>query len=170
LQPREYLTLEVWDEWCKQYRLGAGGPAVEKVLVTKSKADSLEEYKDVSKDGSGQLRRGARHRGYFVYECPEPARKDPDRKQVRVRPVYVHESKQAAAAGITGRVLGYFESGCLVGLDQSLPHPKTPLSAGTYLLNTLRRDGFAVLTNAAGAVSQPIGIGKLLAAGFHRLD
>ena len=163
------LRLEAWDAWCGSYRRAGNGPRVAKVMVTKSKADSLEEYKDVSKDGTGQLRRGAKHRGYFVHEQPAPTLKYPDRKQVEARPVYVHESKQAVAAGITGRICGYLESGCLVGLNKAVAHRKTPLAAGQYLLNTIRSDGFVVLTSATGQVSQPIGIAKLLAAGFRRL-
>jgi CRISPR-associated endonuclease Csn1 len=143
---------------------------VEKVTVTKSKADSLDEYKDVSKDGTGQLRRGAKHRGYFVYEQPAPTKKAPDRKQVEVRPVYVHESKGAVASGIVGEVCGYFESGCLVRLARPWVFQDKEYPAGEYICASIWANRNAKLRHPQFGDIGPVGLRVLLDAGFQRVD
>jgi hypothetical protein len=61
-----------------------------------------------------------------------------------------------------------FQSLCSVTLDKRVDHPRTPLEPGKYMLNTIRTDGYVVLTSQSGIKSQLIGLGKLLAAGFKR--
>jgi CRISPR-associated endonuclease Csn1 len=170
LDTNPVLTLEAWDAWCDSYRRGGNGPRVVKLMVTKSKADSLEEYKDVSKDDTGQLRRGAKHRGYFVYEQAAPTKKDPNRKQLEVRPVYVHQSKKAVAAGITGRMYAYFESGCLVRLAKPWVFQGKPYPPGQYICASIWANRNAKLRHPEYGDIGPVGLRLLLDAGFERVE
>ena len=86
-----------------------------------------------------------------------------------VRPVYAFQSEVIIQREL--RSLGimdgqFFESGCTVELTERVEHPKTPLGAGRYLLNSIWSDGRAEVTNQTGIVSEPINLGKLLNAGF----
>ena len=78
------------------------------------------------------------------------------------------QSLQKEMGNTVSEVIGFFQSGCAVVLDGMVDHPKTPLKAGTYKLNTMRADGFVKVTGATGVVSEPISAQKLLAAGFAR--
>lgn len=167
------LTLEEWKSWCAGYRIGGRGPKVIKVLMTKTKANATDEYHDLSKDGTRQLRRGEMHRGYFVYWTPAPTKKEPDKKRAVVRPVFAFQSEAVIEREL--RSLGiqdgqFFESGCTVELSEAVAHPKTPLAPGRYLLNSIWSDGRAKVTNQAGRVSEPINLGEMLNAGFKRAD
>ncbi len=156
-----------WRKFCAEFHLkgkdGSDGPRVDHVTV---KVGEPTEYKDMSKDGTGSYRKALKgHKGQIVYvdEANKP----------KVRPVYAYESSHAVRAALlkgNPRIVirGFFQSGCLVELAESVTHPKTPLLPGKYSLNTIRSDGFVVMTNCAGHVSQPIGLGKLLSAGFRR--
>ncbi|HVM50258.1 MAG TPA: HNH endonuclease domain-containing protein [Candidatus Acidoferrum sp.] len=168
LEASPNLTLSAWDAWCKDYRLGPEGPAVQTVMVTKSKADSLDEYKDVSKDGSGQFRRGAKHRGYFLFEQPRATKSNPLNKQIQVRPVYVHESRKGVVAQINGKVLGYFESGCLVRLTKAWTFQGRGYTAGLYTLASIWANRNAKLRHPHFGEIGPVGLRILLDAGFHR--
>lgn len=167
------LSMQEWKQWCENYRVGGKGARVFKVLMTKTKPDALDEYQDVSKDGTKQLRRGEMHRGYFVYWSPAPTKKAPDKQQAKVRPVYAFESvarvknelKQKGA-----RSAQFFQSGCTVEIENKVDHPKTPLSSGRYLLNSIWEQGNVVVTNASGKVSAPIGLAHMLNAGLKRAD
>lgn len=170
LQAHPGLTLEEWKAWCGSYRVKGKGPRVIKLLMTKSKADSTDEYVDVSKDGSGQLRRGETHRGYFVYCIPAPTKKEPEKKRAVVKPVYAFQSvalirKKLEDQGIVDAQ--FFESGCTVEISQPVEHPKTPLAPGRYILNSIWEQGNVVVTSGTGKVSAPIGLAHMLNAGFR---
>lgn len=162
-----------WNGFCATLRApreeGRSGPLVKRVSVLVS--EETAEYGDLSKDqadskgGRGAWRRGKRHQGYFVYlDAGE---------RPRVRPVYAfastHKIKfELSSLPAPARILEFFQSGCTVQLNQDVPHAKTPLKPGRYILNTVRMDGYAVLTNQAGESSQPIGLNKLVPAGLRR--
>lgn len=167
------VTLEQWKQWCMSYRLGGKGARVIKVLMTKTKPNALDEYCDVSKDGTKQLRRGEMHRGYFVFLSPAPTKKEPDRQQARVHPVYAFESVELVRLELYekgARSAQFFQSGCTVELENRVEHTKTPLEAGRYLLNSIWADGRAKMTSTSGKLSEPINLGELLKAGFRRVD
>lgn len=173
LEGHPNVSLQQWKEWCANYRVGGKGPRVNKVMMTKTKANALEEYTDVSKDSRGQLRRGAMHRGYFVYWMPAPSKKDPDKKLSKVRPVYAFESvervkRELLQKGAKGA--RFFQSGCTIEIENKVDHAKTPLEPGRYLLNSIWGQGNVVVTNASGKVSAPIGLAHMLNAGFKRVD
>ncbi|MBI4658089.1 MAG: hypothetical protein HY735_04425 [Verrucomicrobia bacterium] len=169
----EFLTTgpdeAAWRKFCAEFRLkrkdGADGPRVEFVTVN---AGEPTEYKDLSKDGTGAYRKALKgHKGQIVYvdEMNKP----------RVRPVYAYESIRDVRASLLKinagiAIKGFFQSGCLVEINGSVAHPKTPLAAGKYSLNTIRSDGFVVLTSSSGKVSQPIRLTKLLTVGFRRVE
>ena len=169
------LTLELWDAWCAGVRRGdAAGPRVKKVFRTVTKPDVLDEYADLSKDLSGQLRKGKQHRGYFIVEVTKPTKKEPDKRVYEVRPAYTHQSihklREILKAEAGTRIIGFFESGCLVQIDKAIDHTKTPLIPGIYRLNSIWEQGNAVVTNSSSKISAPIGLTKFIAAGFRRID
>ena len=167
------VKVEQWKQWCISYRIGGKGARVIKVLMTKTKPNALDEYCDVSKDGTRQLRRGEMHRGYFVFWSPAPTKKEPDKQQARVRPVYAFESVERVRRTLRdkgAKCAQFFQSGCTVELENRVEHAKTPLEAGRYLLNSIWTDGRAKMTSKSGKLSEPINLGELLNAGFKRLD
>jgi CRISPR-associated endonuclease Csn1 len=168
------LDLETWDKWCSAYRRGERGPMVKKLLLTISKPDSLAEYADLSKDNTGQLRRGAKHRGYFIVEVAAPTKMNPAKRALEVRPSYTHQNPHQVGAEIKTesdcRIVGFFESGCTVEIHSAIDHPKTPLKPGRYRLNSIWEQGSVVVTDQASKASAPISLAKFVAAGFHRVD
>jgi CRISPR-associated endonuclease Csn1 len=162
--PSEQAWIKFCEQFCLKQKNGKDGSHVKFVTVNVGDAD---EYKDLSKDQTGAFRRGGKgHKGQFIYVD--------DSGKARVRPVYAFESNNKVRLELLQRmaptaIKGFYQSGCLVVLEKPVPHPKTPLSSGKYSLNTIRGDGYVVLTNASGQVSQPIGLNKLLPAGFRRL-
>lgn len=173
LRANPSVSLEQWKDWCSSYRIKGHGPKVVKVLMTKTKADSTDEYVDVSKDGTRQLRRGETHRGYFVYWTPTPSKKEPDKRRAVVKPVYAFQSPELIKRELW--TLGihdaqFFESGCAVELSEPVAHSKTPLLPGNYVLNSIWEQGNVVVTSGSGKVSAPIGLAHMLNAGFKRLD
>jgi CRISPR-associated endonuclease Csn1 len=157
---------EGWKEFCASFRLrrkdGSAGSRVTQVLMD---VGAAEEYKDLSKDQTGAWRKAKKgHRGQVVYL---------DGGKPRVRPVYAFEAENVVEKELAARgtqPVGFFQSMCTVQLAKPVAHPKTPLEPGVFILNTIRKDGFVVLTNQSGRVSQPISLAKLLSAGFERID
>jgi len=66
-------------------------------------------------------------------------------------------------------LIGFFQSMCLVELDQPVTHGNFVLRPGTYRLNTIKKDGRAQVTTAAGEKTPEINLAKLVAAGFRRI-
>ncbi len=157
-----------WIAFCDTFRHPANpsGPVVKR--VRRIVADSLEEFRDLSKgDKRPALRRGDRHQGYFLYADSQG--------KVRVQPVYVFQSSATVRQSLQRRmgadvaeIIDFFQSGCAVSLSAPVDHPKTPLAAGVFKLNSIWATGFARLTSASGVVSEPISVQKLLAAGLSR--
>jgi hypothetical protein len=170
-------TLDAWKKWCADYRLGKNGQQVKFVLVTKSKADAVEEYKNVSKAGDsskrGEYKRGAKHRGYFIYESPAPTRKEPNKMQIEVCPVFVFQSKKVVQenllklAGI--KIHGYFESGCQVRTQREWEFQKQKYPADEYILGSVWSDGRAKLRHPRFGEIGPIVLRVLLNAGIERI-
>jgi CRISPR-associated endonuclease Csn1 len=169
-------TADAWQAFCAGFRQPgrtADGPFVK--AVRRVVAEDLEEFTDLSKGDrklNGErrpaLRRGDRHRGYFLYSDTK--------NKIRVRPVYVFQSIAAIRQDLLSKqgsevveIIGFFQSGCAVALDAPVDHPKTPLAAGTYKLNSIWASGFVKVTSASGVLSQPISAAKLLQAGLRRI-
>lgn len=159
-------TEQGWRDFCATFALrrkdGSKGSLVTHVTMN---VGSAGEYKDLSKDQAGAWRKAKKgHRGQLVYLV--------DGKP-KVRPVYAFESEHAVRKDLQkmgAKIAGFYRSMCAVKLEGAVEHPKTPLAPGLYVLNTIRKDGFVVLTDRTGKVSQPISLTKLLAAGFQRVD
>ncbi len=170
-------TLEVWKQWCANYRLGANGPRVESVLVTKSKPDATDEYKDLAKDSSGvtrgQFKRGAKHRGYFIYDRPSPTRKEPNKLQVEVRPVFVFESKREVMGQLRShsdwKIHGFFESGCQVRTQREWEFQGKIYAADEFILSSIWTNRNAKLRHPMRGEIGPVGLRILLDAGFERI-
>jgi hypothetical protein len=95
-------------------------------------------------------------------------------QKVKVRPVYAYESQTQVEKDLAQQVgapqiLGYYQSGCQVFLERSIEHPKTPLEPGPYKLNTLRTDGFMMVTDPKGNKSAMISAKKFVEAGLKRI-
>ena len=156
-----------WKKFSETLRVvrpdGSLGSRIIRVTMNVGVAD---EYEDLSKDGSGAWKKAKKgHKGQVVYisEGGKPA----------VRPVYAFEALKAVLEELKKsglQIVGMFQSLCSVELKDRVDHPRTPLVPGKYVLNTIRKDGYVVLTSQSGQVSQPIGLAKLLAAGFRRSD
>ncbi|HEX3719317.1 MAG TPA: hypothetical protein VH595_15280 [Verrucomicrobiae bacterium] len=169
-------TLEIWKGWCQNYQLGSCGPRVENILLTKSKADSLDEYKDVAKHGPnsrGQYKRGAKHRGYFIYERPAPTQKDSQRKQIEVRPVFVFQTGRDVRADLERhsdwKIHGYFESGCQIGMSKDWEYQGNTYPAGEYILGSVWANRNAKLRHPQHGEIGPVGLRILLDACFTRI-
>ena len=157
---------EGWKQFCESLCLrrrdGSLGPRVK--VVTLNCGDATE-FVDLSKDGTGAWRKAKKaHKGQLVFRQADG--------RIRVRPIYAFESVrvvQSEESAGSDELVGFFQSLCSVSLDHFVAHPKTPLVPGRYTLNTIRKDGFAVVTDSRGKKSQPISLVKLLASGFRRL-
>jgi hypothetical protein len=158
-----------WDNYCRALAAGTCPelPGRKVLKVTLNRDEDPAEFKDLSKDGCGAFRtRKGEHRGQFVYLDA--------RGRVRVRPVRPFESLVAVKAEVErlaagGRLIGFFQSMCLVELDQPVTHGNFVLRPGTYRLNTIKKDGRAQVTTAAGEKTPQINLAKLVAAGFRRI-
>lgn len=161
---------DAWQHFCQGFRQPGpnnSGSLVKSVRLVVS--GDLTEFADLSKgDASPGLRRGDRHRGYYLYADVKG--------KIRVRPVYVFQSpgkvrkELFAQQGVNvSEIIGFFQSGCAVELDGPVDHPKTPLSPGIYRLNSIRADGYCKVTSGTGVTSEPISVAKFLTAGFRRV-
>ena len=173
LDENSNLTLDQWIGWCNAYRLGTDGPVVRQVLMTQSKAESITAYADLSKDGTGQLRRGEKHQGYFVYECPAPTKREPHRTRADVRPVYAFESRvkvRQEICQISGAILiGYFESGCQVQIKHDWVFRNSRYPAGQYICRSIWENRNAELKHPRYGEIGPVGLKILLEAGLERV-
>lgn len=157
-----------WDAFCDQLADAQCPhlPGRKVIKVTVNRDEEPEEFADLSKDGTGAYRtRKGEHQGQFVYVDAHG--------RPHVRPVRVFESLAKVKAELVrnagaGRIVGFFQSMCLVELDQPVTHGQVVLPAGVYRLNTIKQDGRAQLTSASGQKSPEINLRKLLAAGFRR--
>jgi len=161
-----------WDAFCYKFEKGEldsmRGIKVLKVLQNRKEAPS--EFKDMSKDGSGAFRtRKEGHLGQFVYL---DAKGKPRVEVVRVFDSIAKVKAEIEARGEGIRVIGFYQSLCLVKLDKPVVHGVVTLEPGTYQLNTIKKDGQgrAQVTSAGGEKSPEISLGKFLAAGFTRAD
>ena len=158
-------TQAEWESLCEDLRVirpdGTPGARILRVRMTVGAAD---EYRDLSKDSMGAWRKAKKgHKGQIIFigDDGKPA----------VRPVYAFESEATVMRELKkagAKVAGLFQSLCSITLNKRVDHPKTPLEPGQYMLNTIRTDGYVVLTSQAGIKYTPMSLGKLLAAGFRR--
>lgn len=154
-----------WDARCKDFRIvSKDGRQGAKVIAVKVRVGKADEYADLSKgrlpSWRGAWRKAKQgHKGQIVYT-------DSDGKP-RIRPIYTFESipdvkKEIAAAG--GQIYGFFRSGCLARIETAIAHKTTPVEAGIVRINTIRKDGWVVVTGSSGKASSPINIGKFIEA------
>jgi CRISPR-associated endonuclease Csn1 len=173
------LNEGAWRRFCDELHLprkdGSRGARVIKVNVN---AGSPTEYIDLSKDRSGAYRKGKKgHRGQIVYLLPKKDRSGAVKMIACVRPVYAFESKHQAECSLKKEhgeveILGFFQSGCLVSTNKEIQHSRLTLPPASYLLNTIRADGYAQLTNERGQTYPEIplySISNLVEAGIRRL-
>lgn len=151
-----------WRDFCSditQTKWPKQGARILKVSVYCASAD---EYKDLSKDGTGAWRHGDPHKGQIIYH-------DPSGKLV-VRPVYAHDSIQSVKneirqLGKEAHVYAFVYSGCTFETMRTLPvdlyrmvDSKTkhrspaslPLPPGKYMLNTLMKSQGVEFTSSTG--------------------
>jgi CRISPR-associated endonuclease Csn1 len=171
-----------WKNFCETFRLprkdGNPGPRVLSVLMN---VGEPKEYKDLSKDGTGAYRKALKgHKGQIVYVEISTDKKGATKESAQVRPVYAFESQAKVSKeladkfGASIRVIGFFQSGCLVEVDKPVAHAKQPLPPGKYRLNTILTDSKNVKVTTADGKTYPdiprFNLGNMIAAGFKRAD
>ena len=179
-QNKDMLTLETWNAWCATYRRGGmNGPLVKKVLIKVAREPEANGYRDISKDGTGQLRRtrtgkGFASGGYFVIEISSPAKNGAIRKRYKIASVYSHTGKfktqeqclapndSEIAQNIRKKIQGFYQSGCIVEIKQ----PVKTLPAGKYSLNYMS-GGKVAVTSPDGKQSLIAALTLFIAAGFR---
>jgi CRISPR-associated endonuclease Csn1 len=159
-----------WNAFCAELRQQCkdGSLGARIIYVTQNLDKKPIEFKDLSKDGRGAFRTtDQKHRGQFAYldQAGKP----------NVEPVRVFESVIGVGNALRARpnfreMVGFFESYCLVEIQQAVRHMSVELPPGKYKLNTMKQDGRAQLTSASGIKSPEISLKKLLASGFRRID
>jgi 5-methylcytosine-specific restriction endonuclease McrA len=161
-----------WNVFCDRFEKGEleSLPGIKVSKVSQNLNGDLSEYKDMSKDGCGAFRRRKeRHRGQFVYTDAHG--------KPRVEVVRVFDSKAKVKAEIEARVegikiIGFFQSDCLVKIGKPVVHGAITLAPGTYQLNKIVKEGQGrvQVTSAGGEKSPVISLSKFLEAGFERVD
>lgn len=167
---------EAWQMFCNGFRQPGSnneGPFVK--AVRRVVAEDLAEFTDISKgdqnihgESSPSLRRGDRHRGYYLYSD--------SKGKIRVRPVYVFQSISGIRRELLAQqgqevavVLGFFQSGCAVVLEEEVIQGKMHLLQNIYTLNSVFRDGRANLTSSSGVAFLAVSLQRLMAAGLRRV-
>jgi CRISPR-associated endonuclease Csn1 len=158
-------SAEEWDTHCQNFRIiSKDGHEGTRVISVKMRVGKADEYADLSK-GKLEKWRGAwrkakkGHKGQFVYidaGC-----------RPRIRPVYVFESIPGVEKEIRdkgGQVYGFFRSGCLARIETAIRHKTTPVEPGIIRINTIRKDGWVVVTSSSGKPSLPINIERFIEA------
>lgn len=171
-----------WKDFCENLHLprknGGAGQRVLSVLVN---VGEPREYKDLSKDGTGAYRKALKgHKGQIVYVGTSTDRQGRTKETVQVRPVYVFESEAKVREELTDkfgtsiRIVGFFQSGCLVEVAKPVAHAKQPLPPGKYRLNTIITDGKQVKVTTPDGKTFPsipkYSLANMIAAGVRRAD
>ncbi len=171
-----------WKKFCENFNLPhKDGSAGSRVLSVLMNVGQPKEYKDLSKDGTGAYRKALKgHKGQIVYVETNTDKKGQTKETAQVRPVYAFESQAQVAKELTERlgdkcrVIGFFQSGCLVEVDKLVTHAKQPLPPGKYRLNTILTDSKNVKVTTADGRTYPdiprYNLGNMIAAGFKRSD
>jgi CRISPR-associated endonuclease Csn1 len=171
-----------WKKFCEHFNLPhKDGSAGSRVLSVLMNVGQPKEYKDLSKDGTGSYRKALKgHKGQIVYVETSVDKKGETKETAQVRPVYAFESQAqvskelAEKFGDKCRVIGFFQSGCLVEVDKPVAHAKLPLPPGKYRLNTILTDSKNVKVTTADGRTYPdiprYNLGNMIAAGFKRAD
>jgi CRISPR-associated endonuclease Csn1 len=171
-----------WKKFCEHFNLPhKDGSAGSRVLSVLMNVGQPKEYKDLSKDGTGSYRKALKgHKGQIVYVEISVDKKGETKETAQVRPVYAFESQAqvskelAEKFGGKCRVIGFFQSGCLVEVDKPVAHAKLPLPPGKYRLNTILTDSKNVKVTTADGRTYPdiprYNLENMIAAGFKRAD
>jgi len=160
---------EEWINWCNTIRIPAKHGNGTRIIRVQAFVGNPDEYKDLSKDNCGAYRKGDAHKGQIIWKSKNG--------KYYVAPIYTHASKQTVLESLKQKkdfveIAGVFRSRCLVKLEDDVYNdvgiPLLP--KGIYLLNTIKTNGFAVLTNANGEKTKsPISINYLMQAGMKRI-
>jgi CRISPR-associated endonuclease Csn1 len=148
------------------------------------------EFKDFSKDGTGTFYKNKKeHKGQFVLVLDDGT---PDGKVI-ARPIYVFESvrkvqREVEAADKLKRMIGYFQSGCTIEIDQPLPmenhgfvvlneekkkrvkEAASPLAPGKFLLKTIITKSRAVEMESTTGIIINSNLESLIKAGLKRVS
>ncbi len=171
-----------WKAFCDNFHLagknGSLGSLVRRVLMD---VGEPTEYKDLSKDGTGAFRKALKgHRGQIVYVETSTDKKGKSKETAQVRPIYAFDSpalvlrKLREELGERCRIIGFFQSGCLIEVTKPVPHTKLALPPGRYLLNTIRTGSKDVKVTTSEGKTHPdiprYNLAEMVAAGMRRAD
>ncbi len=160
---------EEWINWCNTVRIPSKYGVGSRIIRVQVFVGNPDEYKDLSKDNCGAYRKGDAHKGQIIWKSKNG--------KYYVAPIYTHASKQTVLESLKPNkdfveIAGVFRSRCLVKLEDDVYNDvgNQLLPKGIYLLNTIKANGFAVLTNANGEKTKsPISINYLMLAGMKRI-
>lgn len=163
-------TEKDWLSYCERLSnegTKPGGPPVVKVRCIVS--EQLTEYADFSKDGAGAWRRGDKNQGWFVCE------KKGKEGKYAIEPVYVHQSKTVLEecllkSGKYQRITGFFIRDEVVSLAQAVTGIKDPLPEGSFVVRSMRADGYVALSVNSGHVFSPVHIDTLMEKGLAKVS
>jgi CRISPR-associated endonuclease Csn1 len=109
-----------WDRFCQEFRLhcqdGSPGQRVVRVSVNVGEPD---EYREMSKDGTGAWRKGlGSHKGQIIFWD--------ERGELSVRPVFAHgsvgrERRAVESLGGKAKFYAFFQSDCAVRTTKTIP-------------------------------------------------
>jgi len=170
-----------WKSFCEHfYLLQKNGSAGARVLSVLMNVGEPKEYKDLSKDGTGAWRKALKgHKGQIVYAETGVDKMGKTQETIQVRPVYAFEahaqvSKELAEKfGDKCRIIGFFQSGCLIEVDKPVAHAKHPLPPGKYKLNTIITDNRQIKITTPDGKTYPdipkYSLASFVAAGLKRV-
>ena len=159
-----------WLAYCERLSkegIKPDGPPVVKVRCIVS--EQLTEYADFSKDGTGAWRRGDKNRGWFV--CAKKGKEG----EYAIEPVYVHQSKtvleeQLLKEGKYQFITGFFIRDEVVSLTEAVTGIKDPLPEGSFVVRSMRADGYVALSVNSGHVFSPVHIDTLMEKGLTKVN
>ena len=160
---------------------GTKGARIRRLLLDRGTPD---EYLDMSKDGTGGLRRGEPHKGQLIYWDGAGA--------LQILPVFAHgsplaEREKIEALGGKAKFYEFFRAGCTVTLDREVPaekysriikneakqsrriKPTQPLPSGSYLLGTISAKNHDVVLELANGTRIASPLRNLVEAGMKRM-
>lgn len=166
-----------WKKECQRFTLeqksGAAGGTVRRVRM--DIASETEFSPDLSKDGTGAFKNGkGSHQGQFVFVETYSTGKGVAKQRFCVRPVYAFQSLAKERAKLLEELgdkikwVGFFQTGCLVTIDQAVQHNELVFPPGTYKLNTIKENGQMKVSTSAGEISPAIAVSKFVQAGLRR--
>jgi len=155
----------MWNQFCDDFRLmQKDGSPGSRVTHVRMEAGEPEEFRDLSKDGTGAYRKGDKHQGFILYQTGAGG---------KAEPVYAFESKHQKMTAVrdsTGSeaIVAFVESGCVLKIDEAISAATPAMPRGQYIFTSISNKRTAKFKDARNQVYR-CSVKNLIAAGVHRL-